>query len=55
MNKSLAVPHKVDETLLEILKKHLSGNKEDAEPTELFFFQPVEGGAELKSIAVSYY
>ena len=54
MNKSLAIPHKVDGRLLETMTKHLGGNKDDAEPTELFFYQPVKGGgAVLKPTAVS--
>lgn len=56
MNKSLALPHKIDGDLLEILKKHLSGkkDKEEQEHTELSCFKSTkDGGAELIPAVVS--
>ncbi|XP_067936802.1 uncharacterized protein [Watersipora subatra] len=52
LDKSIVVPQRIDQQLLELMTKHMSGDKEAPDPTELSFYKPTkDGGAELSTIA----
>jgi len=54
MNKALELPHKVDGQLMEIMVRHLTGDKKDADPTDLSFFNKADDGSyELNPSVVS--